>query len=45
MLTGKVVVKAGLAIFLMNFTAMIASDEVVCEPRVGDCDEVGCYLR
>ena len=38
-------VKAGLANFLMNFTAKSASDEVVCEPRVGDCDEVDRYLR
>ncbi len=36
--------KAGLANFLMNFTAKSASDEVVCEPRVGDCDEVDRYL-
>ena len=38
-------VKAGLANFLMNFTAKSASDEDVCEPRVGDCDEVDRYLR
>ncbi len=38
-------VKAGLAIFLMNFTAKSASDEVVCEPQVGDCDEIDRYLR
>ncbi len=38
-------VKAGLAKFLTNFTAKSASDEVVCEPRVGDCYEVDRYLR
>ncbi len=38
-------VKAGLAKCLMNFTAKSASDEAVCEPRVGDCDEVDRYLR
>ncbi len=37
-------VKAGLAKKLMNFTAKSASDEVVCEPRVNDCDEVDRYL-
>ncbi len=36
--------KAGLAIFLINFTAKPPLDEVV-EPRVGDCDEVERYLR
>ena len=36
--------KAGLANFLMNFTAKPTPDEVV-EPRVGDCDEVERYLR
>ena len=38
-------VKARLAKFLMNFTAKSTPDEVVCEPRVGDCDEVDRYLR
>ncbi len=38
-------VKARLAKKIMNFTAKSASDEVVCEPRVGDCDEVDHYLR
>ena len=36
--------KAGLANFLMNFTAKPTPDEVV-EPRVGDSDEVERYLR
>ena len=34
--------KAGLAHFLMNFTAKPTRAEVV-EPRVGDCDEVERY--
>ena len=33
-------VKAGLANFLINFNAKSTPDEVVGEPRVGDCDEV-----
>jgi len=39
------VVKAGLATFLMNFTAKSTPDEVVGEPRVGDCDEADRYLH
>ena len=41
----KAVVKAGLAIFWMNFTAKSTPDDVVGEPRVGDCVEVDRYLR
>jgi len=39
------VVKAGLAIIFMNFAAKSTPDEVMGEPRVGDCDEVARYLR
>ena len=38
-------VKAGLANFLINFNAKSTPDEVVGEPRVGDCDEVDRYIR
>ncbi len=36
---------AGLAIFLMDFTAKSTPDEVVDEVRVGDCDKADRYLR
>ena len=38
-------VKTGLANCLMNFTAKSTTDDVVDEPRVGDCDELDRYLR
>ena len=38
-------VKAGLANFLMNFTAKPTSVEEAVVTQVGDCDEVERYLR
>ncbi len=37
--------KAGLANFLLNFTAKPTSLEEVVVTQVGDCDEVERYLR
>ncbi len=38
-------VKAGVANFLMNFTAKPIVEEEVVVTQVGDCDEVERYLR
>ncbi len=38
-------VKAGVANFLMNFTAKPTIEEEVVVTKVGDCDEVERYLR
>ena len=38
-------VKAGVANFLMNFTAKPSIEEEVVVTQVGDCDEVERYLR
>jgi hypothetical protein len=38
-------VKAGVANFLMNFTAKLTVEEEVVVTQVGDCDEVERYLR
>jgi hypothetical protein len=41
----KAMVKAGLAIFLLNCTVKPTSVEEAVVTQVGDCDEVERYLR